>query len=199
MKAVITGDIINSQESDTAEWLEILKTSLSEIGKKNKEWEIFRGDSFQLLTEASIALHAAFQLKAHVKTIKDLDVRMAIGIGDVTYFSDKVTTSNGSAFVNSGVCFDELKKNTLAIKSHNVDFDETFNLIFQLVTKFTNDWTPASAAIVATALQQPGLNQYQLGEKLSKSQSTINAALKRSGYDEIKNVMAFYKDKIEKI
>jgi hypothetical protein len=41
-------------------------------------------------------------LKATIKQHKALDVRMAIGIGTIDYTSNKVTESNGSAFINSG-------------------------------------------------------------------------------------------------
>jgi hypothetical protein len=47
-------------------------------------------------------------LKATIKQHKALDVRMAIGIGTIDYTSNKVTESNGSAFIRE--CFEGLKK-----------------------------------------------------------------------------------------
>lgn len=57
MQAVITGDIVNSREVNTALWLPKLKDRLLEV---SEHWEIFRGDSFQLLISAEKALLCAF-------------------------------------------------------------------------------------------------------------------------------------------
>jgi hypothetical protein len=74
-----------------------------------KNWEIFRGDAFQLeVSEPEEALRIAIQIKAFLKTVK-LDARMSIGFGDKTYDADKISESNGTAFVRSGESFDQLK------------------------------------------------------------------------------------------
>lgn len=199
MKAILTGDIINSQAIDTQKWLPMLRTELSKLGKEPKDWEIYRGDSFQLQTETGNALDLAFVLKATIKQFKELDIRIAIGIGEVTYHSHKITESNGSAFVNSGACFEGLKKNTLGIKTPWKDFDTTFTLILELVALFADQWTTASSEAIKLALEKPELNQSQLAEILQlKSQSTVSAALKRGGFDELKNVLAYYKSEISK-
>ncbi len=64
-------------------------------------------------------LLVAMKLKASLKAVKGINVRMAIGIGTRTYNAAKITESNGSAFVNSGEKFEMLKqeKQNLAIKS----------------------------------------------------------------------------------
>jgi hypothetical protein len=82
MISVITGDIINSIKTQSATWLKVLKKELSKWGDSPKQWEIYRGDSFQVeIKNATDAITAAMQLKAAVKSIKGVDVRMSIGIG----------------------------------------------------------------------------------------------------------------------
>ena len=134
MIAIITGDIINSRSEDVNLWLPKLKEELNKIGKEPKYWEIYRGDSFQLQTTPMKALLIALNLKATIKQFKTLDVRMAIGIGTISYQVEKITESNGEAFINSGECFENLKKQTLAIKSPWPAFDETINLIYTKLT-----------------------------------------------------------------
>jgi hypothetical protein len=51
MKAVITGDIIDSRKSKDFTWIETLKNVLSGYGKNMSDWEIFRGDCFQLMID----------------------------------------------------------------------------------------------------------------------------------------------------
>ena len=108
MTSIITGDIINSKGSSPKAWLPELKTILSHYGSNPVQWEIYRGDSFQLEVTPDKALEACILIKATIKQFKNLDVRLAIGIGNKTFDSEKITESNGTAFVNSGECFEAL-------------------------------------------------------------------------------------------
>lgn len=199
MKAVITSHIINSRKVASALWMEDLKGILNAYGNEPKDWEIYRGDSFQLVVDPRDALEIALLIKATIKQHKSLDVRMAIGIGNVDYSADKVTESNGIAFVNSGECFEGLKKQTLGIQSPWSGFDENFTIIFQLIILFADNWSTTSAEIIKKALENQGVNQKELALALNrKSQSSISASLKRAGYEELKNVIEYYKREIKK-
>jgi len=48
MISIITGDIINSRKLPSSIWLDGLKRILNAHGLQPKNWEIFRGDAFQL-------------------------------------------------------------------------------------------------------------------------------------------------------
>ncbi|MFC7357597.1 transcriptional regulator [Jejudonia soesokkakensis] len=199
MKAILTGDIINSQSIEADKWLPLLRKELSKTGKEPKDWEIYRGDSFQIKTEVEKALELAFLLKATIKQFKELDVRIAIGIGSISYEAKKITESNGDAFVSSGAAFENLKKNTLAIKTPWDDFNTTFTLVLELTALFADQWTTASSEVIKLALEKPDLNQNQLADLLQlKSQSTVSAALKRGSFDELKNVLTYYNSEISK-
>lgn len=115
MIAVITGDVINSRKSPSALWQDSLKGVLAEYGMNGPDWELYRGDSFQLKIEVNEALLAAIHIKASVKRHSGLDVRMGIGIGSEDSKADRVTSATGQAYVLSGTCFDGLKKQTMAI------------------------------------------------------------------------------------
>jgi len=197
MVAIITGDIINSRGEDASKWMPVLQAELHRSGNNSTDWEIYRGDSFQLRTTAKDALLVVMHLKAVIKQFKKLDVRMAIGIGEETYTAKKVTESNGSAYVNSGSCIERLKKQTMAIQSPWEDFDKTLNLLLDVVDLTINNWTPNHALLVKTSLENPGKTQAEIAEKLNKKQSNISAALKRAGFDEIEKILKFYTQKIE--
>src|SRR6478672_1501489 len=200
MKAIITGDLINSRKVDPSIWMGDLKNALNKYGKEPKDWEIYRGDSFQIKTDPDFALDLALIIKANIKQCKKLDVRIAIGIGEIKYNSKKISESNGSAFVNSGECFEKLKKNTLAIKTPWTEFDYTINTMLSLVTLSADNWKAVSAEIIKTALEDQSKNQQQLATELKKkSQSTISAGLRRSGFEEIKRVLEFYKSEVAKL
>lgn len=197
MIAVITGDIINSRTEVVDIWLPTLKETLGNYGKNPKQWEIYRGDSFQLLLEPKKALMAALEIKASIKQIRELDVRMAIGIGEQDHAADKISESNGTAFVRSGECFENLKKQNLGIQTGDAGKDELLNLLFNLALLTMNNWSPTVAETIATFLQHPNKNQTELAKELKKSQSSLSEALKRGGYDEIMQLEDFYRKQLE--
>ncbi len=197
--AIITGDIISSQSKPTGTWLRKLKSVLKTIGDTPKHWEIYRGDSFQLEISKEDAITKALIIKSELKKVKDIDVRMAIGIGSQDYKAQKITESNGEAFVRSGKCFNELKKTTLAISTGNTDFDEKINLMLSLAMLTADNWKPVTSSLISIAMQNEEISQENLAKKLKKAQSTISAGLKRGGYDEMQMLIAYYKKEITKL
>lgn len=197
--AIITGDIINSRKEAPQVWLPHLKEALRNYGQEPKHWEIYRGDSFQLEVAPEKALEAAIYIKSCLKQESVIDVRMGIGLGEKEYDSKKITESNGSAFVHSGQCFEGLKKQTLAIKSNKSEFDATINLMLRLVLLTMDNWHPASSKTVKTAMAHPNSNQKELAKLLGKSQSSISEALLRTGFDEVKKMMQFYKLQLQQL
>jgi hypothetical protein len=194
MIAVITGDIINSKRVKTEQWIVILKELLNYWGKEPEDWQIYRGDSFQIeLSNVKDALKAAYYLKAGIKTITNLDVRMAVGLGEKTHAAKKITEANGSAFVNSGVCFEALRKQRLAIKTLDPELNDQMNLLLKLALLTMNHWSPTVASVIKVALENPKGNQKGLAKMLGKSPSTISEALKRGGFEEIMDVEKRYR------
>ncbi|MDO6759199.1 SatD family protein [Tamlana sp. 2_MG-2023] len=197
MTSIITGDIINSKESSPKNWLESLKSILNHFGNTPATWEIYRGDSFQLEVTPQDALQACILIKATIKQFKNIDVRLAIGIGEKSFVSEKITESNGEAFVNSGECFEDLKKTTLAIKSPFANFDIQINIMLELAQLTINHWSSTSASLIKTTLEHPEFTQSELAETLGKTQGNISQGLKRAGLDELSKLLNYYKTQIQ--
>lgn len=196
MKAVLTGDIINSRKVESDVWLPQLKDYLIKITKNTKEWEIYRGDSFQVQTKVEDALKIALCIKALIKTNAKINVRISIGIGDISFKGKKITESNGTAFINSGEAFEKLKNNTLVIKTPFKEIDEYFNPILKLLSFVTDNWKPATSEAIFFSLMNRDLLQKEVAEKLKKDKTTVNRALKRGAYEEIGEVLDLYHKKI---
>ena len=197
MKAVITGDIINSRLSSAAEWQPILKNILKQYGKEPLHWELFRGDSFQLDLSPGDALLAAIHIKAGRKQLSNLDVRIAIGIGTQDKKSPRITEATGPAFTRSGECFDQLKKQTLAIASPDESFDEIMNMVIIMATLVMDNWSTTVASVILKMIENPEKSQQEIAAQIKKSQSTISEALKRGGFEEVKKMEAFYRKQID--
>ena len=204
MISVITGDIINSRQLKNQEqWMTPLKKLFNEQGKTPKIWEIYRGDSFQLeVHKPEEALLLAIRIKASVKCIKNLDVRMGIGIGSKDYTASTISESNGEAFIHSGEKLESLKKEkqTLAINTPWQEFDREMNLYIKLALIAMDNWTQSSAEIVKVFLENPQKKQKEIAGLLGlKYQSYVSERKTRASYDEIMEMEMLYREKIKKL
>ncbi|HNU59326.1 MAG TPA: transcriptional regulator, partial [Aquaticitalea sp.] len=136
MTSVIIGDIIKSERiSDPTLWLDTLKSALTYLTKNSDNWELFRGDSFQIeIADITNSFEAAIYIKAALKSHKSLDARMALGIGNKSFTGKNITESNGEVFQFSGETLEQLKKEkvTFKIKTPNPKLDVELNLYFKL-------------------------------------------------------------------
>ena len=139
------------------------------------------------------------KLKASLRSVKDINVRMALGLGTRTYNAAKVTESNGSAFVHSGEKFEMLnqQKQNLAIKSDWPEFDEEINLYLKLALIAMDNWTVNTAEIVKVAMENPEKPQQQLGKLIGIKQSAISSRLRRAYYEEIMEINEMYRKKLK--
>lgn len=191
MTAIITGDIINSRAMAAKEWLPVLESALGKFGTKEKDWEIFRGDSFQLEVAPENVVKTAIYIKTTVKTIEKLDVRIAIGIGEKNFVADTIKESNGEAFVFSGEAFEGLKKRSFALKTRSEKANQQINLIFDLLMLIIDKWNVNVSKTVRVALDFPDLTQTELAEKINKKQSQISRELKKAGFEEVIRAIDF--------
>lgn len=212
MIAVITGDIISSRKlKDQSVWLNPLKCLFNEWGTTPKHWEIFAGDYFQIeISEPQLALMNALRIKALIRSTSakgggnlksEIDVRMVIGLGEKDYASDRISESNGSAFVFSGEKLEVLKreKNTLCISSANVEFDQQMNLYLKFAQRVMDNWSISSAELVQAILNNMGKNQSEIGQLLGIKQPSVSGRIHRAQIEEILEMEQFYRSYVNGI
>jgi hypothetical protein len=187
MTSILTGDIINSRKNDDNFWLKTLKETLGTFGGSPKYWQIYRGDSFQLEIEnCENAFYAALKLKSELKSTGNIDVRIGIGIGKKEFNVDKITESNGEAFINSGYAFDTyLKKQTIAIKTPWQEIDEELNIAFDLALLTMDSWTKNSAEVFKLSLESENITQQEIATILGITQGRVSERQKRAGFEPI--------------
>ncbi|MEN2434677.1 SatD family protein [Weeksellaceae bacterium A-14] len=198
MIAVITGDIINSQQTETELWLTDLKNLLKNWGEAPQTWEIYRGDEFQMKCEIDDVFRYFLAIKSLIKTYENLDVRIAIGIGEEQFLSEKITESNGTAYVNSGRLLNELKLQgrTLAIKTPDEKIDRDLNIVFRWCSVDFDNWTVAVAEIIHQFIMNSDITQEDLARKLNITQSSVSQRSKRANLDLIKETDLYFRKKI---
>lgn len=201
MTSVITGDIIGSRQQKSKHWVEDLKKILSPFGEMPGQWEVYRGDEFQVeIKKPEDALLAAVLIKAHLRAIKS-DARMSIGFGDKTHHAERISESNGTAFIHSGELFETLKKQklTLAIRTGDANFDEKLNLMLRLALTFMDSWLAQSAEFVALAIENPDLSQEELGQKLGINQAAVSRRQKRAQFDLMMQLNRYFRIQIKEL
>lgn len=196
MIAIITGDIIDSEKHPSSEWMEMLKSFFSQFGPSPMNWEIYRGDEFQLKVNRENALLTAIKIKAILKSVKGLDVRMGIGIGLETFLGAGVSESNGPAYQRSGRKLESLKdsKVSLSIATGNEFYDRTLNLMLQLSLDFMDNWSVVSAEIMKLVLEHPEASQKEIAKQLGIKQSAVSQRLKRARFDLVIDLLAYYEN-----
>ncbi len=200
MTSVITGDIIKSERiSDPTLWLDTLKSALTYLTKNSDNWELFRGDSFQIeIADITNSFEAAIYIKAALKSHKSLDARMALGIGNKSFTGKNITESNGEVFQFSGETLEQLKKEkvTFKIKTPNPKLDVELNLYFKLAFTIMDNWTSNAAEIVKLHLENPNMTQAALGKTIGITQNTVSERQKRAYLNEIMELNLMFKKKI---
>lgn len=201
MIAVITGDIINSENSNSEIWLDSLKNLLSNWGKTPEKWEIYRGDEFQIKCEIDEVFKIFLAIKSLIKCNENLDVRMALGIGNQNFSSEKITESNGSAYVNSGRLLNEIKNDgkTLSIKTTKESVDYDLNMVFKWASIDFDGWTPAVAEIIHLFIMNEGITQEDIAKRLNITQSSVSQRLKRANLDLITETNKYFRKKIAEL
>ena len=186
-----------------------LKQLLETWGQSPKDWELVWGDFFQIeVANPEEALRRALIIKALIKSVEpenagkkqsSIDVRMSIGIGEKTYSSERISESNGPAFVNAGEKFEKLNKEkvNLAIQTPWKEIDEDINLNLKLAGIFMDEWTVSSAQLVELFFKHPLATQTEIGEMLGIRQNSVSGRWTRSHIEEIQAVEISFNKKIK--
>ncbi|WP_400079637.1 transcriptional regulator [Winogradskyella sp. R77965] len=203
MTSIITGDIIRSRSALSEDlWLTPLKAVLSKLTDDASFYDIYRGDSFQLeCSPIEDSFRTAVYIKAFLKSVKGLDVRMSIGIGTKNYQGDSVSESNGEAFIYSGETFETLKKEkqNLKLKTSNPIINKEINLYFRLALIAMDHWTVNSAEVVKLTLEHPNMIQAELAKLIGISQDAVSKRQKRAYLDEILELDGLYRQKVAQL
>jgi len=204
MLAIITGDIVDSRSiNDPTIWMDPLKELFNKMGETPRNWEIYRGDSFQIEVAPEESLRIALVIKSIIKKLKTkkLDVRIAIGIGEKNFEANYVSESTGEAFVFSGTLLDELKKNKvhLGIQTPWSRLNSELNMMFKLALVVMNSWTSKSAEVAELLFDVSEITQVEIANRLGIAQSTVNDRVKRGSIYEIIELEQYFRNRIKEI
>jgi hypothetical protein len=210
MEVVLAGDIIGSKKNKPDDYLKIIEPILKQHSKDGM-YQIYRGDSFQVwMATPVLGLLTAIKLKAALRKTGTLDVRIALGIGEIKLIDKDIAKSTGTALARSGELLDSLKDREQNIMVNSGGpIDVYMNTALKLALLYMDDWTSNSAAIVfeiyndrrislENLFKRTGITQQEIGEKLGIKQATASRRLDRANMEETDALLhlfdTFYKD-----
>ncbi len=198
-QGVITGDIVNSTRIELGQ-KEFFFNKLEEYLRSldiefNTKSEVFRGDSFQCLVKKPYqSLKLALLQKTFIRSLnprsaqlplrnsssgkifipgKVVNVRIAIGIGEVDFISNRLAVSSGKAFELSGQLLDKMKskKQSLAIATNDA-FNEELQTELILLDAIISRTTALQCEVINYKLR--GYTEVHIAEQLKIEQSAVN-------------------------
>lgn len=187
MKAIITGDIVNStkiEEANRYVLVDELDNIIQELQKLSPlKCEMYRGDSFQVMVDdVKCCLEIAVLIRLGLKKTNllkngKLDARMAIGVGDVSYEHEQVILSDGEAFRLSGRTFEKLNKRRLLIATNIDDVDEPLNVMLAFIDDLVMNLSYAQSKYLYDSLLY-NMSQMELANVYNTSQPNVAKHLK---------------------
>lgn len=212
--AVITGDFVSSSKLDNNERDELF-TSLKEIFTQielnqkysiDKPFEISRGDFFQGIIIPQFALEVALLIFTQIRKFYPdndkkekltrftpyADLRLSIGIGEISYSKDKIIESDGEAFRNSGRYLDKNEKKgpRIMIKTPLNEINEELEVYAWLLDAIINKWSIKSAEVVNNILKNK--KQSEIAQELNISQPSVTGRLDAANWDAIEKLLNRY-------
>jgi hypothetical protein len=203
--SVVTGDVIGSTKLAKVERQKLFRaleeefSLLKNIDIAKSDFEIFRGDGFQVICEPKDALFLMLTIKSKVRSIilgrKDVatDARLVAGIGRIEYPSNTVLSSDGEAYRLSGKNLDNLDEDLdLLIVTPNPFINRELYVEMYLINTIIKDWTENMAEIVNLAIK--GNNQDEISKIIGVSQPSVSKSLKAAKWDAVKVLLNRYKE-----
>ena len=204
-KAVLTADVVGSRHIPAkvleARMAAIARMLEAQVGQGEKLFEFYRGDSFQAIIGAEDALKVALLWRAALKATEGpytWDIRIAIGLGEISHLGTSLAVSGGTAFQYSGTLLDQMKQDDDArIRFHTDDESWTAALHTEclLAEGLISRWTATGAETVFNLLYY-GDTQDALATRMGVSQPAIHERLQAANWAAIRHWEQFYRQTI---
>lgn len=184
---VVSGDVIASSRLKPLQRKK-LQTKLDRFAQSysklypDLQFQQYRGDSLQatLSKSRTHALSMALQLQSFLM-MEDFKIRLALGIGEISFQSKDVITSDGSAFQLSGPLVDEIKRKNelIAVTATNSDFAAEWSVHSESLNFLLQRLSAAQAEALYHLLQNK--KQEEIAKALKITQPSVHQRLQAAG------------------
>jgi hypothetical protein len=200
--AVLTADIVHSTKLNAKDYALVMKTLqkflTSQAARYRCTFEIFRGDSFQVLyTNVIDAMNSVLLIRLYLQSgIECPAVRLtqSIAIGRVEQASSNLSSSLGEAFILSGRALDTSSRGSLVINfgSDLSSTDLTVSTLF--LRHMLNGLTEKQAEVLYYYINFDFPEQRRIADHMNMTRQNVATHLKRSGAELVRAYLESYRE-----
>jgi hypothetical protein len=198
---VISGDVVGSSLLKPVARRKLQHLLDAFFKESAQEWpdlqiQQYRGDSIQaiLTTNRLTALRVALLLHSYLIQY-GFKIRLAIGVGEISFKSKQVITSDGSAFQASGPYLDTLVKSGELISIAGTDdFSSEWQVHSSSLDYLIQHWSIQQAEAVYLQLQD--LTQEAIAKKLKIKQPAVYYRLQGAGWSVVHKILTRFESVI---
>jgi hypothetical protein len=198
---VISGDVVGSSLLKPVARRKLQHLLDAFFKESAQEWpdlqvQQYRGDSIQaiLTTNRLTALRMALLLHSYLIQYA-FKIRLAIGVGEISFKSKQVITSDGSAFQASGPYLDTLAKSGELISIAGTDdFSSEWQVHSSSLNYLIQHWSIQQAEAVYLQLQD--LTQEAIAKKLKIKQPAVYYRLQGAGWPVVNKILTRFESVI---
>ncbi len=200
---VLTGDVVSSARISIARKKKLrlhLEKTCNRLQQQypDFQWQQYRGDSLQaiLIKNRKFALSVALQLQCMLIS-NDFHIRLALGIGNISYHAKDIITSDGTAFQQSGPMVDSLKLygRLIGISAENIPFMEEWQVHNESLNFLLQKLSAPQAQALYLYLQNS--KQELIAAKLKISQPSVHQRLQAAGAPVFMSILKRFEKSVE--
>ncbi len=200
--AVISGDVVGSSYLKPAARRKLqglLDAFINEFVHEYPDLQVqqYRGDSIQgiLTTNRTSVLRLTLLLHSFLIQYA-YKMRLAVGVGEISYKSKQVITSDGSAFQASGPFLDALVKSgeIISIAGDNDDFTSEWQVHSSSLNYHIQHWSIQQAEAVYLQLRE--MTQEEIARKLKIKQPSVYYRLQAAGWHVVHKILTRFESVI---
>jgi len=209
LRAVLTGDVINSNRLKQEEYELVMKQLNDELIRLQMKdeishYQIYRGDAFQAyIKDVEDGLSILFKVRTSINSLKPEEerrgqqpvysIRLGLGVGPIDEEPENLRT-NEPPFVYSGQALDKiaLENPTIAVKTEDEFINQELETEFFLLEYILQRWTPTATGIIHKKLYD--FTEREIAGELEISQSAVNQHSRHAGWHGVKQLIKRYKE-----
>jgi hypothetical protein len=200
--AVLTSDIVHSTKLSSSDYTKVMATlkSLLEAheARYGCKYEIFRGDSFQVLYQnIDDAMNAALSLRLYLQSGIDccaVKLTQSFAVGQVEETSTSISSSLGEAFILSGRALDKATRGDLLINFGEAFASTDLNVSTLFLRNLLNGLTEKQSEVLYYYIDFDFPEQQIIADHMKMTRQNVATHLKRSGAELVKAYLLGYQE-----
>lgn len=200
--AVLTTDIVHSTKLSAADYSAVM-TALEKILKSHQskyqcKFEIFRGDSFQVLyPDIKDAMKSVLSIRLFLQSSIDcpaVKLTQSLATGTVDKASQKLSSSLGEAFILSGRALDKASRGDLVVNLASTAKSNDLKISTLFLHHLLDGLTEKQAEVLYYYIDFDFPEHQSIADHMNMTRQNITAHLKRSGAELVKAYLIGYRE-----